>query len=431
MRNTHLYKDKQITIVGLARSGLSCANLLDELGARVSVTDSSAGGAALANRGRLVSERIAVELGTHTPAFIQGKDLVVISPGVPDTAPPIRWALEAGIPVVSEVEIAWQLCPCRVAAITGSNGKTTVTTLIGRVIEAAGMRSVVCGNIGNPFSGEVSRLSPEDVVVLEISSFQLEHIVSFRPHVAVVTNLNPNHLDRYPGMRAYADAKKRICLNQQPDAYLVLNSEDRFAGEFAAAAKAKTVFFRAEAGLNPNQAAVSAVASCLGIGPEVCRKVFGSFRGIEHRMEEVARLGGVVFINDSKATTVESCQWALRTLEGPVVLIAGGRHKGLDYRPLLEQARGKLAEVVVIGEAKELIKADLGGELAVSQAGSLEEAVERAYRSARAAAGPRGAAVLLSPMCASYDMFDSYEHRGRVFKDIVNRLVKETRVGTA
>lgn len=430
MRNTHLYTDKKITIVGLARSGFSCANLLHQLGAQVSITDSSAGAAAQANRGKLVSERIAVELGTHTPAFIQGRDLVVISPGVPDTAPPIRWAVQQGIPVVSEVEIAWQLCPCRVVAITGSNGKTTVTTLIGRVAEAAGMRSVVCGNIGNPFSGEVSRLSCDDVVVLEISSFQLEHIVSFRPQVAVVTNLNPNHLDRYPGMREYADAKKRICLNQQPGDFLVLNAEDQFAGEFAAATRATPVFFRAAGGLNPNQAAVAAAAGCLGISDGVCRDVFGRFRGIEHRMEEVARHNGVVFINDSKATTVESCQWALRTLEGPVVLIAGGRHKGLDYRPLLEQARGKVAEVVVIGEARELIKADLGTELTITQAGSLEEAVERAYRAALPAAVPQ-ATVLLSPMCASYDMFDSYEHRGRVFKDIVNRLVKETRIGTA
>ena len=426
MRNRELYKGRKVTIVGLARSGLSCANLLHALGARVSITDSSAAGPALENRAKLASPDIAVELGRHTPEFIAGRDLVVISPGVPDTAQPIRWAMEQKIPVVSEVEVAWQVCPCPVVAVTGSNGKTTVTTLIGKVINASGRRAVVCGNIGNPFSGEVSGLGEHDYVVLEISSFQLEHIVAFRPHVAIVTNLNPNHLDRYPGMQEYSDAKKRITLNQQQDDFLVLNAQDPLSAGFSRGAQAKVVSFRGNAEFNPNQAAVAAVAGCLGIGIDVCRQVFADFRGIEHRMEHVAGIEGVTFINDSKATTVESAQWALSSLPGPVVLIAGGRHKGLDYRPLLEQARGKVKSVIVIGEAREKISKDLSSELPVSEAATLEDAVHAAFAAARP-----GGYVLLSPMCSSYDMFDDYEHRGRVFKEIVNRLAKETRVGTA
>ncbi|HOW42544.1 MAG TPA: UDP-N-acetylmuramoyl-L-alanine--D-glutamate ligase [Candidatus Omnitrophota bacterium] len=418
MRNADYFKDKRITVVGCARSGGACANLLQRLGARVSVTDNATDPVVQRQARSVLSSGIAVEFGVHTPGFVSGADMVVISPGVPDTAAPIRWARERSIPIVSEIEVAWMLCPAPVIAVTGSNGKTTTTTLIGRVLAAAGKKTFVCGNIGTPFTGEVGSIQPQDWVVLEISSFQLEHIRTFKPKIALILNINPNHLDRYPGMREYAAAKERIALNQDATDFLVLNAGDSALKEIASRARApKAVYFTGSPRRNQNQAAVEAVASILGIAPAVCAQVFDDFKGIEHRMEMVRQINRISFINDSKATTVESAVWALQNLACPVVLIAGGRDKGLDYRPILELARQKVKRVILIGEARAKIRAALSDALSVQEAGSLEEAVAQAYR----AAAP-GDCVLLSPMCASYDMFKDYEERGRKFKQAVLAL---------
>jgi UDP-N-acetylmuramoylalanine--D-glutamate ligase len=294
---------------------------------------------------------------------------------------------------------------------------------MGLVLEAAGKHAVVCGNIGNPFSGEVERVKPEDYVVLEISSFQLEKIKTFKPAIAIITNLNPNHLDRYRDLQEYVAAKKRIFLNQDPHDYLVLNRADPVAAGFAAEAKAQAVYFDEEPGLNSNQAAVVKAAGLLGIQRQVCIDVFGDFKGLEHRMEEVACINRVTFINDSKATTVESAMWALRNIPGQAVLIAGGKDKGLDYRLILDLAKEKLRSCVLIGQAAEKIKQSFDGVVAVEKATDLKDAVQKAYKKALP-----GDAVLLSPMCSSYDMFTDYEERGRAFKKIVKDLEAHARI---
>ncbi|MCK9594596.1 MAG: Mur ligase family protein [Candidatus Omnitrophica bacterium] len=419
MRNTGYFKDKKITVVGLARSGLACANLLYDLGAQVSVTDSRRDFQTQKNARLLRSAKIKRELGAHTQEFIAGRDIIVISPGVPDTALPVVWSQQRGIPMISEIEVGWILCPAPVIAVTGSSGKTTVTTLIGLILKAAGKRPFVCGNIGNPFTGELKKIRPCDYVVLEISSFQLEKVQSFKPRISLITNVSKNHLDRYKGMREYIRAKKRIFLNQDISDHLVLNSRDKELRKVAGQSRAKVVFFKDQRGLNPNQSAVLAVGTLLGINKKVCLKVFKEFKGLQHRMEEVAVIKGVRFVNDSKATTVESAIWALNNIASKAILIAGGKDKGVDYRALLAAARKKVKEAVLIGEACEKIKSALKGSIKTSEARTLEEAVERAFAKASS-----GDCVLLSPMCSSYDMFCDYEHRGRAFKEAVFKLAK-------
>ena len=418
MINTDSFKNKKITIVGLAKSGLACADLLSDLGAGVSVTDNNDSELTRQSLSKLKSKNIKSELGRHTQEFIRGRDLVVVSPGIPDNASPVIWSKEFKIPIISEIEVAAILCPATVIAVTGTNGKTTVTTLIGKILQARGERVFVCGNIGNPFSGEVSKMKEDDFVSLEVSSFQLEKIQAFKPKISVILNFSRNHLDRYKDMREYLKAKKRIFMNQDKDDYLVLNYQDPIRGELAKEAKAKVVYFSQDEDLNPNQSAVLAVASILGIGRELALNVFREFKGIEHRMEYFTEINNVKFINDSKATTVDSTIWALKNISCPVILIAGGRDKGSDYRPILDLIQKKVRDVILIGEAKEKIKDVLTGFLPIDEAQSLEEAVNAAFYKANS-----GDCVLLSPMCSSFDMFSNYEERGNCFKRAVQELL--------
>lgn len=442
MRNTDFFKGKNILIVGLGRSGLACANLLFDLGADVNVTDSQDSEAARLNALKLKSNRIKVELGRHSEGFVNNKDLLVVSPGVPDCALPVQWAKEYKIPVIGEIEVAWILCPATVIAVTGSNGKTTVTTLIGKMLEAhlvrddadakahrtsnraQGKNVFVCGNIGLPFASEVQKMREGDFVSLEVSSFQLETIQRFKPTISVILNISQNHLDRYKNMQKYIAAKKLIFLNQDENDYLVLNYNDPVLRSIAQEPKAKIVYFSQEDGLNPNQSAVLAVGLILGIDKELILRVFEDFKGIEHRMEYVARINDIQFINDSKATTIESTMWALKNINSSIILIAGGKHKGLDYNVILKEACKKVKSVILIGESKELIKKALGRAFPIDSAQTLEEAVKKAYSKAVA-----GDTVLLSPMCSSFDMFLNYEERGRVFKEAVYQLLnKRTKV---
>jgi len=418
MINTDYFKDKKVVVAGLARSGLACANLLYDLGAKVSVTDSQDTEAVRLNSSKLKSRDIKFELGKHTKEFIQGKDLLVISPGIPDEAMPVVWAKELNIAMISEIEVASILCPATIIAVTGSNGKTTTTTLIGKIIEASGKKAFVCGNIGNPFTGELEKMSEGDFVSLEVSSFQLEKIKTFKPKVAVILNFSKNHLDRYKNMQEYLEAKKRIFINQDKNDFLVLNQEDPILCDIAKESGSKVIFFNSESGFNPDQSAVLSVAQILNIKREVCLNVFSEFKGLEHRMEYVQEINGVDFINDSKATTVESAIWALKNIKSSVILIAGGKDKGVDYSLVLPQARGKVLKAILIGEAKNKIRAAFGNNLSIEEAPTLPEAVKLAFTIARP-----GDSVLLSPMCSSYDMFKDYEERGRVFKSAVHSLV--------
>lgn len=418
MRNKDCFRGKKVLVVGFARSGLACANLLFDSGATVSITDNNDNAATRLNASKLKSETIRLELGAHSQESVKGRDLVVISPGVPSDALPVVWARQLNIPVISEIEVASALCPATIIAVTGSNGKTTVATLIGMMLKAAGKIAFVCGNIGNPFSGEIEKMKDGDFVSLEVSSFQLETIQKFKPKISVILNFTRNHLDRYNDVGEYLDAKKRIFMNQDKSDYLVLNDEDAVLKELAKEARANVVYFSKEKGLNPNQAAVLAVGSILSIGKERILSVFKGFNGIEHRMEFVAEINNIKFINDSKATTADSALWALKNVPGAVILIAGGKHKGVDYGIISELARGKVKSAILIGEAKERIAAALGGVALTEQAATLEEAVHRAYLKAKP-----GDYILLSPMCSSFDMFSSYEERGRVFKKVVHDLI--------
>jgi len=420
MKNKDYFKDKKITVAGLARSGFACAKLLYDLGADVSVTDNQDNDSTRSYALQLKSRNIKIELGRHTQDFIKGRELIVISPGIPDSALAVVLAKQFQIPIISEIEVASILCPATIIAVTGSNGKTTVTILIGKVLEAKGKKVFVCGNIGNPFCGEVGRMKEGDFVSLEVSSFQLEKIREFKPKISLILNFTSNHLDRHTDMQEYLDAKKRIFMNQDKSDYLVLNHDDPVVKELAKQAKANVAYFSRTADLNPNQAAVLTVASILGVSKELCFKVFREFKGIEHRLEYVTEINNITFINDSKSTTVESTIWAFENILEPIVLIAGGRHKGIDYSIISDLIRKKAREVILIGEARNKIRSALTGIPSIDESATLKEAVNLAFSKAKS-----GDCVLLSPMCSSYDMFHNYEERGRVFKEAVFDLARE------
>ncbi|MDP2905667.1 MAG: Mur ligase family protein [Candidatus Omnitrophota bacterium] len=417
MRNIEYFRDKRVTIVGLAKSGASCAELLSSLGAMVSVTEQKDNEEVRCHAAGLKAKKIRLELGGHTPEFIRGQDLVVISPGVAGHALPVVWAEELKVPVISEIEVGWFLCPGTVIAVTGSSGKTTVTTLISRIFEAAGRKTFLLGNIGDPFCGQVEKVSARDYVCLEVSSFQLERIRDFKPQVAVILNIGRNHLDRHKDMEEYIAAKKRIFMNQDKADFLVYNHDDEVLRLAVAGAEAGLVPFSAAGGLNPNEEALIGVGKVLGIDKKLIHEAFKNFTGLPHRMECVADLNGIRFINDSKATTAESTIWALNNIKAPVILIAGGKDKGVDYGLIKQAAAGKVKLAVLIGEAASIISSALGDLLKVEYALDLSDAVNKAHAAASA-----GDCVLLSPMCSSFDMFSGYEERGECFKKAVASL---------
>ncbi len=419
MRNKEFFKDKVVLIIGLARSGLSCARLLCGLGAKVRVTDNQDSPLTRKNLENLIQLGVEAELGRHSKEFLKGADLVIISPGVPNTSLPILWAKEAGIKVISEIEASWMLCPATIIAITGTNGKTTVTTLVGRILKDFGKNVFVCGNIGTPFSSLVESIKEDDFVVLEVSSFQLENIEKFRPKVAAVLNLSSNHLDRYKDIKEYLDAKKRIYLNQGSGDFLVLNEDDCRIRDIGADCRAERIYFRSSPDLNANYAAATAIASAFGIERSRALKALEGFQGVEHRMEKVLEFKGILFVNDSKSTTTEATVWALKNISAPVILIAGGREKGNDYSVVRELARNRVKRAFLIGESRENISLAFAGKVKTDFSSTLKEAVERAFN----AASP-GDCVLFSPMCKSFDMFMNFEERGISFKSAVMELAK-------
>ncbi|MEW5895136.1 MAG: UDP-N-acetylmuramoyl-L-alanine--D-glutamate ligase [Candidatus Omnitrophota bacterium] len=415
-------KNLIITIVGLAKSGQAAARLASELGAKVRITEMASADKVNPDFIEWVRKNnICCEFGGHTEQVIQGSSFVVTSPGVPFNAQPLNWARAAGIPVIGELEFAYRFCPCPIIAVTGSNGKTTVTTLIGRILAASGKKVFVGGNIGNPLSDHVMKLTKDYVAVLEVSSFQMETIEHFHPKVAVLLNISQNHLDRHKDMEEYIQAKARIFMNQTDEDTAVLNEEDNSVMSLSASIAAKKILFnnfqQAKSWTNPNFRAAAAAASVFSIGSEIWNNVFKEFRGIEHRLEVVRTINGVTFINDSKSTTTEASRWALVSLKGPIIWICGGRDKNLDFSVLKDLAATKVKKIIAIGEAAGKISDSFGEEIQVECHTKFDEAVRGAFQQA----GPAGT-VLLSPMCASYDMFDNFEHRGREFKRIVNEL---------
>jgi len=412
---------------------MAAAQLLCRAGARVRATDArettelQAAGAALS---RLGVE--SVELGTQSPRLVEDAELLVVSPGVPDSAGPIRWAMARRVPVISEIELAFQFCPSPIVAVTGTNGKSTVVSLIAEVLNAAGRPAIACGNLGIPFAAVVSQLTSETIAVVEVSSFQLLWCDRFRPKVGVLLNIGTNHLDRHQDPHAYVAAKARLFERQTPEDWAVLNGADPRVAALGREVHAQRVWFGDDRSNPPafrlapetrralveNAQAVLQVGRLLGIPDPLTWQVIRAFRGLEHRLERAATIRSVHFVNDSKSTTPESTLYALAQTRGEVVVIVGGRDKGLEFAPLAKRLHEpRVRGVVLIGEARARLRSLLNGSPTVTERETLEEAVQAAAE----LAGP-GSTVLFSPACASFDMFRNFEERGRHFKEIIARM---------
>ena len=441
--------NKKITVIGARKSGMAALRLAVTAGARPKVSETVECSSIPQDDAEWIKKNcFAFEFGGHTRKFIEDSDLVVISPAVSIFSDAAAWAYSKGIPVLGEVEFAYQFCRRPVIAVTGTNGKTTVSTLIHYVLQEAGYSSVLCGNIGRPFSLYADK-TDVDFFILEVSSFQLESLIGgnplnnkgilvsrcdningFRPYVSVFLNFYKNHLDRHKDMREYFNAKKNIFLNQQSDNFAVLNFMDDVVSRIASNVNATIAYFNIpdkNAGVtlvqdvcsrqSSNYSAVMVVAQILGISADVCKKVFSGFKGIEHRMEWVGCINGVDFINDSKSTTAESAGWALSCLNKPVLMLCGGRDKGANFEAIAGLVAKKVKKMMAFGEARQRLRQVFGDIVDVSLCGSLEDAVLKAK-----AVAVEGDVVLLSPMCSSFDMFLNFEQRGKVFKELVNNL---------
>jgi UDP-N-acetylmuramoylalanine--D-glutamate ligase len=446
-----ILKNKRITVIGLGKSGFATAKFLADKGALVRVTDSSQKKEILENAGYLKSLGVRVETGVHSEIFLQDADLIITSPGVPKKSFPLLYAKKHRIPVISEVELAYLFCKGRIVAVTGSNGKTTTCHLITRMFQNAGQRSVLCGNVGNAFLEALPQIDAKTIVVLELSSFQLEDSPKIRPSIAVILNISPNHLDRHRTLRNYTKAKAKIYQNQRSQDWLVLNHDNRITKNMDRSAQSKIVRFSktplkqgiyltpkeivvGQKGLPPlrlkrdacglrgdhnleNMMAAVAVASIAKIPLAAVRKTLEEFVTLEHRIEFLGEIGGVRFVNDSKSTTVDSTRAALESVQSPIILIAGGRDKGSDFKNIEDCVFRRVKEAVLYGEARKKI----GQSWKKFKRWTCEEKFDSAVQLAFSKAEP-GDAILLSPMCASFDQFSSFEERGETFKKIFKLL---------
>ncbi len=408
---------KKIVIAGFSQSGLAAASFLQKKRARIFITDSSDNGKLRKNLEKLDSKDIEFEFGGHSKIFLKGSDFIVVSPGISKDSILVNLAEELGIPLISEIELAYMYCPCKIIAITGSTGKSTVTSLAADMFNRSGTRCFALGNNGNPFSGYVDCLKEDDLVCLEVSSFQLEHIVKFKPKVSVILNISANHLDRHKDLEDYFLAKKRIFSNQEEDDFLLLNYKNELLKNCQRQTKAKVIFFNTlqDRLFNPNQSVIFKLGDIFGIDKSIILKTFKEFKTLEHRLEFVAKTKDISFINDSKSTTVDSAIWAFENIDKPIVLIAGGRDKGVDYDKLIPLLKKKARAVVLIGEARDRIESSFSGcGIPIIKADNLPDAVKNAIGLAK-----KNDCVLLSPMCSSYDMFKNFQERGLKFKQLV------------
>lgn len=446
---------KMVAVVGAARSGIAAALLLADRGARVTLTDVKAALDDSAGEGRLRQAGVGVELGGHRPETLNRADLIVLSPGVSRTQPQVAAARDAGVTVIGEIELASRWVSGRIVAITGTKGKSTTTTLTGRMFSAGGFRALVGGNIGTPLSAQVAESTPETFHIVEVSSFQLETIETFHPWIAVLLNFSPDHLDRHASVEEYAAAKTRIFANQTADDWAVINADDPQTLAMARLGRARTVRFATEGEVDEGVAikagaiaeirsgrvtplvplssirligrhlvadvmAAAAVARIAGVPADAMVRAVEGFTGLEHALEPVAIIDGVRFVNDSKATNVEAAQRAIESFETGLVVILGGRFKGGDLGRLRAPLTARQAPVVAMGEAQPLIQQAFKEAVPVHAARSMESAVRSAFGLA-----PKGGTVLLSPACASFDMFRDYAERGEAFKREVKRLADE------
>ena len=444
-------RGKRVTVVGAARSGIAAAELLVRRGASVVLTDAKE---TIDAEASLRAAGVVLELGGHRVSTFTGADLIVLSPGVPSTIAELDAARAAAVPIMGELEMASRWLRGRIVAITGTKGKSTTTTLTGRMLEAGGHKVLVGGNIGHALSAQVDASTPETIHVVEASSFQLESIDTFHPWIAVLLNFSPDHLDRHASVEEYAAAKSRVFINQTAADWAVVNADDPAVERMSAGAASRKLRFsmsdslasgvvvhgdsivrRTAEGERPlvplasirllgrhliaDVLAASAVASIAGVDAEAMTQAVLNFKGLEHALEPVAEVGGVLFVNDSKATNIEAARRAIESFDSLVVIL-GGRFKGGDFRDLREPLAERNASVVAIGESRTQIREALGGDVPIFEAADMSAAVKAAF----AAAAP-GAAVVLAPACASFDMFRDYAERGRVFKQEVLRLEEE------
>ena len=439
-------KNKKISIIGAGRSGLATARVTLSLGAFPFVSDN--GLYIEESASHLKKAGIEYEFGGHS-SRIYDCDYMIISPGVPSDSDIIRKARSKGLTVWPEVELAYRICKGRIIGVTGSNGKTTTTTLIGEILRKAGKEVHVCGNIGYPFIDIAAEISPDGFAVVELSSFQLEMIDGFRPRVALFLNITPDHLDRHGSFDNYLAAKTRLFENQNADDFAVVNYDDATLRNMGGRIGSRITWFTTSADLPDgisghydgaliafgkkviesselkikgvhnlsNACAAAGAALSVGVNINVIADVLRTFPGVEHRLEPVRLIGGVSFINDSKGTNIDSVRWALKAISTPVILIAGGKDKDGDFSILNGLISEKVKAVVLIGKAAEKIKREWGSLTECINAADMDEAVNRAF-----GLSSNGDTVLLSPGCASFDMFDNYEHRGRVFKAAVEKL---------
>jgi UDP-N-acetylmuramoylalanine--D-glutamate ligase len=442
---------RKVLVVGLARSGMAAAEYALAAGAKVVATDVKTAeelgtaAASLAERG------VRLELGARGDLAFEDAELVVVSPGVPSNLPGIMRARERGVPVWGEVELAWRAMRGRMIGITGSNGKTTTTALTGHLLKAAGIPTLIGGNIGTPLISLAAESTSATVTVAEISSFQLETVDAFHPDVAALLNLTPDHIDRHGSFEEYARMKLRMFENQTETDIAILNADDPevakrapehsvtwwFSREKRVAEGTSVqngqIVFRREGKESPilrieeiplrgahnveNVLAASAAACLVGADPAAVAEGVRSFAGVEHRLEFVREAGGVEYYNDSKATNVDATRKALEAFSGNVIVILGGKDKGSDYTTLSPLLRQRARLVLLIGAAAEKIASQIGDAVALEFAGTLDRAVEIAAQRAQL-----GDTVLLAPACASFDQFDNFEHRGRVFRERVMAL---------
>jgi UDP-N-acetylmuramoylalanine--D-glutamate ligase len=447
-------RNKRVLVVGLARTGVATALFCAARDARVTATDTRAESEIGAAAAELRRAGVGLELAGHRQELIQDADLIIPSPGVPADAPLLQSARSKGVTIWSEIELASRFLKGRLIGITGSNGKTTTTSLIEHILKNAGFSTILAGNIGTPLISYVEKTNDKTITVAELSSFQLELIEKFHPNSSVFLNLTPDHLDRHHTLESYGAAKARIFENQTEADSAVLNADDPGTTPYAPAkpqvfwfsrkqrvaegafVKENEILFRREgieekvlkladislAGAHNVENVLAAVAATrlAGAEPASIAKGVRSFAGVEHRLEFVAEIGGVRFYNDSKATNVDAARKALDAFPGRILIILGGKDKGSDYTVLQAPLREKAILALLIGAAASKIEQQISGSVAIEQAGTIERAVETAAHAARP-----GDVVLLAPACASFDQFQNYEQRGRAFKELVHQLERQ------
>ena len=441
---------KKVAVLGAARSGLAVSQLLTSHGVSVLLSDVKPAAQLSLPMKIIQNKKITLETGKHSGAILES-DLICISPGLPLDIPILKKAAQKHIPIIGEIEMASWFCPSPIFAITGSNGKTTTSTLIGKIFRKVEPRTIVAGNIGNPFSESLLDNPTPEYVVLEISSFQLETIFSFHPRLAVIMNLTANHLDRYPDFESYARAKLNILMNMTDQDLLIYNWDDQYLKEQVQNSKPQKLVFSQHSHTLPgifwhdnqmiiqlenktevisltnyrlrgphnryNMMVAALISYLQHISLEIIAQEISNFEGIEHRLEFVRELHGIRFFNDSKATTVDSLRYALQSFPGNIILIAGGKDKGGDFWEVNDLLKERVKVAVLMGQASERMSEAWTKIIPVLRAKNLAEAVETAYHRAQS-----GDVVLLSPACSSFDMFRDYEDRGQQFKKIVAGL---------